>query len=333
MVLMSNGRLYRCPHVGCSQTSRRRWNMRIHIKRKHSERHSELAADIRRRSIPHGEQQHPFFPNHRETLETSNHHIYEPPYHLNASSDEAKNTKTILDKSLENLRTIIEARRLIDELTRNPVSDSISNYIAKVLIGQMASNSFQGKRSLPTKKETLPTGYRISYCDTCLSGCNLMQVFYPIEFEGITKLDHKCDPKNPFVGQNEEKILKLKRQVKILLRDKLSKIVSSRIGQRDAYLKAVKLSQYAFSEEKRTQLKVPANRYLIEERDCVKINPSCNKEAMDHWFCRVIRECDKNENVKITQNELAEFLRLARSTFGVFQVGTKKYYWLIYLVL
>jgi hypothetical protein len=164
-----------------------------------------------------------------------------------------------------------------------------------------------------------------------------MPVFYPIEVEGITKLDHKCDPKNPFVGQNEEKILKLKRQVNILLRDKLSKIVSSRIGQRDAYLKAVKLSQYAFSEEKRTQLKVPANRYLIEERDCVKINPSCNKDAMDHWFCRVIRECDKNENVKITQNELAEFLRLARSTFGVFQVGTsdpaKKHYWLIYLAL
>jgi hypothetical protein len=334
---VSKGKLYHCPYAGCNQTSTRLWNMQIHINRKHSMSHSKLAPRVRRQSFPNGEQN--IFSRSHQGIETSNQHVYEPYYSVNSSSTEVKNPETILDKGLENLRKIIEAGRLMEELTRNPVAESISNHVAKLLLGQMASNSFQGKRSIPSKKETLPTGYRISFCDTCLLGSKLIPVFYPIEVEGITKPDHKCNPKNPFVAKNEEEIEEKKHQLKVLLRDMLLDVVKSRIGQRDAYLNAVILSQHAFSEEVRRKLKLPANRHLIEEKDCIKINSSCDKESRDHWFCRAIRECAKvNINrIKITQNELTEFLSITRSTFGVFRVDScdsmRTQHLLIYLVL
>jgi hypothetical protein len=78
-------------------------------------------------------------------------------------------------------------------------------------------------------------------------------VFYPIELEGATKTDHKCDPKNLF-GQNEEQIKENRRQLKVFYEDRLSIIVSSRIGQRDAYLKAIKVSKDGFSGEYRMRI-------------------------------------------------------------------------------
>ena len=162
-------------------------------------------------------------------------------------------------------------------------------------------------------------------------------VLYPIEFEVVAKLVHKCDPKNLFTGQNGEEILEKKRQLKDSLGNGLSEVTSSRIGQKEAYLKGAKLSQHAFSEETRIRCRLPPNRSLIEERDCIKINSSRDTQNIGHWFYRIIREYDKGNNVKITQSELMEFPRIARSTFGVFQVDTmdpaKRCYLLIYLVL
>ena len=103
-------------------------------------------------------------------------------------------------------------------------------------------------------------------------------VFYPVEFEAQIKTDHKCDPKN-LLGQNEEQIME--------------KVVSSRIGGKDAYLRAVKLSKHAFSEEKRRNFKIPRNSSLIEERDCIRVNFSHDMESKEHWFCRTISAYDK----------------------------------------
>ncbi len=287
-------------------------------------RYHELAPKIGRYSVPNSERQPSFHEN--ETL-----------YHPSTSADETKNTETIIDKQLENIRRFNEAKRLINEFKQNSTGESNLNEITKLLLFQTASSVLQGSRSsrtMPTRQEILPTGYQISLCDTCLSGCKLRPVLYPIEIEALAKLVHECDPNNLFTG---EEILEKKRQIKVLLGDYLSKVISSRIGQRDAYLKPMELSQHIFSKETREKWKLIIRRPLIEERDCIKINPSCDLENKDHWFCRIIRECDNDNNVKITQSELAEFLRIARSTFGVFQVDTrdlaKKRYLLIYLVL
>jgi hypothetical protein len=162
-----------------------------------------------------------------------------------------------------------------------------------------------------------------------------LPVFYPIEVEGAIKLVHNCNDENLFAGQTEDEILRIKRQAKDLLGDRLKKAVTSRIGQRDASLKAVKLSRQAFSEDVRKKLKLPANRSLIEERDSIKINLPCDRESMGYyWFCRAIREAGKNNSIiKISQNELIEFLGIAKSTYGVFADIVRKDYFLIYLVL
>jgi hypothetical protein len=302
--------------------------MQIHIKRKHNDRFIELTSKIQHRSAPNDKQ--PSLPPNHKGL-----HINDTFTHPNPIEDVTKQTETILDTFTEKIRRINELNHSINEFNRNFAVDSGNNQIANSLLIQ-TFNLFSHKQSVPAKKETLPTGYRISYCDTCLPGCSLKPVFYPIEFEAQIKTDHKCDFKN-LLGQNEEQIMENRSQVKVLLEDNLSKVVSSSIGGKDAYLRAVKLSKHAFSEEKRRNFKIPRNSSLIEERDCIRVNFSHDMESKEHWFCRTISAYDKNSSVKIMQNELTEFLKIAKSTFGLFEFSrgdpAMKYYFLIYLVL
>lgn len=328
---MPNRRSYHCPYEGCSQTSTRSWNMQIHIRRKHLGRRSEMPGNDGRSSIPTSYQ--PTFPqNQSKGAGIYSQYLYEAPCQLNTSAGKA--AETSLNKTLETTRTFNESLRLLKEFNRNAAADP-SSEVAKFLMVQ-AFNLFRGKHSHsnPAKKEILPAGYRISLCNTCLSGWESRPVSYPIELEGITKLNHKCDTNDIFVGLNEEEILRIKCQAKDLLGNYMLNLVRSRIGQRSACLKALKLSQQAFSEEVRKKFKLPANRSLIEEKDSIKINLLCDIEGVDrYWFCRVIKEAGKNNSVNISQNELTEFLRIARSTFGVFQDVVTNDYFLIYLVL
>jgi hypothetical protein len=264
-MMMTHRKLFHCPSVDCSQTSSRRWNLQTHIRRKHNDRYNELTSKIQHWSVPN-DNQPSFSPIHKGL------HMNDTFTHSNPIEDVTKQTGAILDSFMEKIRTINELSHLINEFTRNSADDSGINEIAKSLKIQMVSNLFQKRRGVSAKKEKFPTGYRILVCNTCLSECSLKPVFNPIEFEAAIKTDHKCDPKNLFVCQNEEQIMEKRRQVKVLLEDCLSKIVSSRIGGRDAYLKAVKRTKHAFSEEKRRNFKIPANSSLIEERDCIKIN-------------------------------------------------------------
>jgi hypothetical protein len=317
-----NRKLYHCPYAGCNQTSTRRWNMQIHIKRRHNDGSWSVTAG----------NQPSFSLNQRGASEQSSQYMYGPPYRLNTTADEGKSAKSMLDKNLETLLRIIEIKRLSIESERTFTANSVVSENAKFLMIQMFSNFFPDNRRMSTKKEIFPTGYRISFCDACLLGCKLEPVFYPIEFEWATKLKHQCDTKNLFAVQNKEQSLEKKRNIKGFLEDYLSKVVLSRIGQGNAYLKAVMLSGDAFSEERRRNLKIPADRSLIEECDCIKIDLPCDRESMDnYWFCRTIREVDK-KSVKISQNELAEFISVAKSTFGVFVDIVRKDYFLIYLL-
>ena len=223
---MPNRSLYHCPHVGCNQTSTRRWNMQIHIKRRHKDG---------RWSVPTGKQ--PLLRIREKSRQTCQ-YMYGPPYRLNTSVDEGKNTETILDKNFETFRRSIEFRRLFNESGRNLAADSGVSETARSLMIQIYSNLIQGKRSIPARKGIPPTGYQISFCDKCLSG-SFWPVFYPIEVEGVIKLVHNCNDENLFAGQTEDEILRIKSHAKDLLGDRLSKAVTSRIGQRDACLKAI----------------------------------------------------------------------------------------------
>ena len=98
------------------------------------------------------------------------HSQYEPPSQLNTSAGKA--AETSLDKILETIRTFNESLRQLNELNEfNRSTADPSNEVAKFLMVQ-AFNLFRGKHSHsnPAKKEILPAGYRISLCNTCLSG-------------------------------------------------------------------------------------------------------------------------------------------------------------------
>jgi hypothetical protein len=95
---MPNRSLYHCPHLGCNQTSTRRWNMQVHIKRRHKDGHW---------SVPTSKQPS-FSPNQKVAAETSSQYMYGPPYRLNTSVDEGKNTE---DKNLETFRMFHDFRR------------------------------------------------------------------------------------------------------------------------------------------------------------------------------------------------------------------------------
>jgi hypothetical protein len=205
----------------------------------------------------------------------------------------------------------------------------------------LTSNAFRNKNTAVARKVQHSTGYRISVCDKCLSGEGLKGEFNLIEFEGLLKFSHVCDPKSLTADQTSQDFTKKKGQVQDLLASILTKVVDFRIGQRDAYLKIVEVPAQIFTdEERRTEimLKLPPNRSLIDEEDCIEFN-HLEVEHKDHWSYhwsyRAINNYKGNDKIKIARNELIEFLNFAKSTFGVFRFNTadsgRKVYFLLYL--
>lgn len=115
--MMLNQRLYHCPYTGCSQTSTRRWNMNIHIMRKHGGRHAEVAPKTGSWSVPNS-QLPSFSPNYREP------HAYEIPHHPNTFTDFIEKTEILQDEFLESFRKFNEANRLMNEFALNSTPES-----------------------------------------------------------------------------------------------------------------------------------------------------------------------------------------------------------------
>jgi hypothetical protein len=221
-----------------------------------------------------------------------------------------------------------ESRELSMRVSGSQVPQSL-------FMGLVAVNSLQSKYNVHNKKVRLPTGYHVAFCDSCFLGCEVRPVYYPIEFEGATKLTHKCNPKDSFLDRSAEEISRIKSQIQVKSMDYLTKVVDLRIGQGEAYLKLKMVPSHLFSEERRRTLKLPTDRSLIEEMDCIEIDPALEEIHKTRWFSRAIEDIDSSDKLKITRNELKDFLSLARSTFGVFRIKLSdpraKYYFLIYV--
>jgi hypothetical protein len=329
---MTSGRLLYCPYAGCSQTSKRPFNMHIHIKRKHGGRQPASASIDGSRSVLNSVQSPSFF-NHGKFTESS---AYTVPYRQNTPIDDVEKIEKIQNQLMENFRRLSEVSRLLPEFTQHGSANSSLNEIFKSLMIQMVSNCNRKKEDMPIKNDRLPVGFRISLCEKCLSGCHLRPVFYPIEFWALLKPIHECDS-NTLVLQNDKNVSNLTNQVEEKLVNYLEKIVFSKIGQKDVYLKIVDVRTQFFIEERRSRWKLPPNTVPIGENDCTKIDICLIEQYGDHWSCRAIKERGKNDYIKITQEELKEFLRVTKSTFGVFQIDRndpiKNGYLLLYLVL
>jgi hypothetical protein len=308
--------------------------MHIHIKRKHGGRQPVSASIDGNRSVLNSVQS-PSFLHHGKFTESSA-YMYDVPYRQNTPIDGVEKIEKIQNQIMENIRRLSEVSRLLPEFTQLGSANSSLNEIVKSLMIQMVSNCNQKKENMPIKNDKLPVGFRISLCEKCLSGCHLRPVFYPIEFWALLKPIHECDSKT-LVLQNDKNVSNMTNQVEDKLLNYLEKFVFSRIGQKDVYLKIVDVPTQFFIEERRSRWKLPPNTVPIEEDDCTKIDICHIEQYGDHWSCRAIKERSKNDNIKITQEELKEFLRITKSTFGVFQIDRndplEKRYLLLYLVL
>ncbi len=336
LLLMPSGKLYYCPYFGCNQTSSRRWNMDIHIKRKHGAESPASTNITDSRSVFQGPEPARYY---RESIRPGgySYNHYHPPNSHGADPPPRKE-QTAQDRLMATISEINEFMRLMNESRELSMRVSGSYIPQSFFMELMAFNSFQSMHNVRKKKVRLPTGYHVAFCDSCYSGCEFRPVYSQIEFEGATKLTHKCNPKDSFLDQSAEEISRIKSQIQVVLMDHLTKVVDLRIGQGEAYLKLIKvLPSRFFSEEYRRTLKLPTDRSLIEEKDCIEIDPSLEEIHKTQWFSRAIRDIGNSDKLKITRNELNDFLSLARSTFGVFRIKVSdpgaKYYFLIYVAM
>ena len=93
----------------------------------------------------------------------------------------------------------------------------------------------------------------------------------------------------------------------------LSKVVNIRTGQRDTYLKVVDLPAQIFTTEERKKVKLPANKSLIEEEDCINLN---YREDRNDWLYQAINDDGTMKMIKVDKSESIKFLNIAKATFG-----------------
>ena len=252
LLLMPSGELYHCPYFGCNQTSSRQWNLNIHIKRKHGAESPVSTYITDSRSVFQGPEPARYY---RESIRpggyTYNH--YRSPNSLGADPPPRKE-ETAQDRLMATIREINEYTRLMNESRELSMRLSCSLELQSLFMELMAFNFLQSMHNVRKKKVRDPTGYHVAFCDSCYSG-EFRPVSYPIEFEGATKLIHKCNPKDSFLDQSAEEISRIKSQIQVVLMDHLTKVVDLRIEQGEAYLKLIMvLPSRFFSEECRRTL-------------------------------------------------------------------------------
>lgn len=169
LLLMPSGKLYRCPYYGCNQTSSRRWNLDIHIKRNHSSESPASTHIHDSRSIFQGPEP---ARNYRESIRPGRytHNDYHIPNRLRADPPSRKE-ETAQDRLTTTISEINESMRLMNESRELSMRLSGSQIPWSLFMGLMAFNSLQSKHNVHRKKVRLPTGYRVGFCDRCFSGC------------------------------------------------------------------------------------------------------------------------------------------------------------------
>ncbi len=235
LLLMPSTKLYHCPYFGCNQTSSRRWNMNIHIKRKHNSESPASTYITDSRSVFSPEPARYYRESNRPGGNTYNHYLR--PNSLRANLPPRKE-ESAQDRLMATISEISEYMRLTNEFREFSIRPSGSQIPMSLYTRLLALNSLQSKHNVQNKKVRLPTGYRVAFCDSCFSGCEFRSVYYPIEFEGATRLTHKCNHTDPFLDRSAEEISRIKSQIQVKLMDYLTKVVDLRIGQGEAYLKS-----------------------------------------------------------------------------------------------
>jgi hypothetical protein len=345
---------YRCTY--CSQTSSRKWNLNIHIQRRHkgmknpfessSGPHShmpKLASSIDKLSSYND---HPFSPGHQNggnrvafTNNSDHFHFKGSSDLTDSSSPKKSDPRSSLE---EELRQATEIKRMINQIkpsTNQPSALDLSSLLTIPMLFRNASDPTIFL-FLKVVNENKNVGFRGRVCDNCFT-CWADPVYSNDgEMKSLlyTKPTlHTCDPKKAVEAQKvqnaETKRNKLENQMLTLLLSLTSICMMPKFKK--PYLEAKELihpPNYAID-----LLRNPSNNYPQEEVDTMQQEsyPKCWIEGEEvncnpvniglanvdekHWAYRSISECLKSgeSSLEIDNNELMDFFKTAKGTFGI----------------
>lgn len=194
-------------------------------------------------------------------------------------------------------------------------------------------NTFQKNNN---EGNQLPAGYSVRFCNTCLRGNCLESIFAScIELEALTRTRHTCETESvrpSIIHQNmimetQEKLLSYFKQV-----------VNLRIGHQQGRTRTVaqvSLKAHKLLLQHIGNKELSNNKSWIGEEDYIDLRkisrPSdTSTENQDHWPYRLIKEKGFTKIIRISEDELSEFIGVCKSTFGAFQIQiddeTRRYF-------
>jgi hypothetical protein len=149
--------------------------MDVHIKRKHGDRGYAIqtgSSSIKSTSSRFVSYATDFAKEHRDdrSAYANQHEAYHRQNTPFDSDLSPKKKDDFLDQIMEDIRKYNELTRQLAEFRETSVKASSFQIPPWQLAVLMASNNFLNKNTAVTRKAQLPTGYRVSVCDKCLSG-------------------------------------------------------------------------------------------------------------------------------------------------------------------
>jgi hypothetical protein len=344
------GKRWYCPF--CSQASTRHWNLKVHINRRHNGIGEPIGTAGSFNSSfgsVHG-QLEPAAAHSAKSNNFRNNpaHAYKTDYYPNSMSF-SLTAKRNRESSSQNMDEMIRMMAELKEFLRwlPPASSSsqesmMNAWLFPLLIASSNPRKFQNNNV--SKRKELPIGYRVQTCNTCIPGNRLDPICdSSIELEAVTKINHRCQPEtllssiNP-QQQNTHDRQNTIRQMQVDLISFLVQVVNIRIATQqamesgggqiaepDGCLRAQELHTPKQILQIMACKKLPDNRTWLKEEEYLDLgnigdDNNNNKEQEKHWAYRLIKQEGAIKTLKINRNELLDFLNIAGSTFGAFQV-------------
>jgi hypothetical protein len=319
---------WKCPH--CPQTSSRHWNVVVHIKRRHDGIGSPIEATIYSPSSVADIQ----FPPNVNSTEIRNFHSESNSWRNRAFSQDINRVEKkrmgstdSLEGQVRFLRLLAERQDLLKKLSPNLPQ----NPMTSLLNSQLQLNTFQINNTMEFNQ--LPTGYRTRLCDRCLEGNICEPVFASTQTEALSKemVGHCCMPEAIAILDQKQNKADLIKRVHGELFYMLSYIVSSRVGlkgiQDEADLECKELDNKFLTEYPHSMLPLGVNRTWKKPEEFTDLGPIIdnaqvyNMNQEKHWAVRATEIEGQNHEkiIKIDMNELKEFLRVAKASYGVFR--------------
>ena len=334
---------WKCPH--CPQTSSRRWNLEVHINRRHGgtgyaiQTTSSYASSIAaRQPVPSvdspeiGTSVSPGLFNNQDYHDTNR--------IINRRVEEAKNNKGSLEEFQKTIHEYIRWLRPLAEfqdLLRR-ISPSLSQQPMASLLPQLfLASIFEANNVIGN--DWLPTGYKVQSCNRCLDGNMFEPVFASIQMEALSKemVGHYCMPKaQAALYQKQDKRDLINRVHRDLLYF-LINVVNSRINLKGTQDRVLLISQELDNEFLRQYSKAmfpmgTLNRTWKKQEEFIDLGPIKNHAENDnmnkeeHWSVRATKKegQQREKIIKIDMNELKEFLCITKATFGAFRIRVRE---------